>query len=165
MISRFLLTLRSRPEIELSLYLGEYELFKVPRSLFSANGVMNQEKDKCFCRDPENMLSWKWVKWRSCHRCYWSHSIWPNCNGKPHQNQQIKVKYALWLSRKFFRDHFIACEEIRVVFDHHDEKSLNHKQDVPELMELLLYKIVTDATQISHLNIPKFLTSIHTKNK
>ena len=46
MISRFLLTLRSRPEIELSFYIGEYELFKVPRSLFSADGVMYQEKEK-----------------------------------------------------------------------------------------------------------------------
>ena len=46
LMSRFLVISRSRPEIDLSFYLGEYELSVVPRSLFSADGVMYQEKDK-----------------------------------------------------------------------------------------------------------------------
>ena len=46
LIARFLLASRSRPEIDLSFSLGEYERSVVPRSLFSADGVMCQEKDK-----------------------------------------------------------------------------------------------------------------------
>ena len=46
LMSQFLLASRSRPEIDLSLYLGEYELSVAPRSLFSADGVIYQEKDK-----------------------------------------------------------------------------------------------------------------------
>ena len=36
----------SRPEADLSFYPGEYELSMVPRSLFSADCVMHQEKNK-----------------------------------------------------------------------------------------------------------------------
>ena len=46
LMSRFLLVSRIRLEIDLTFYLGKYELSVVPRSLFSADGVMCQEKDK-----------------------------------------------------------------------------------------------------------------------
>ena len=46
LVSRFLLASRKRLETDLSFYLGEHEIFVVPRSLFSAHDVMFQEKDK-----------------------------------------------------------------------------------------------------------------------
>lgn len=74
---------------------------------------MYQDRQVC-CRrgDLETMLSWKWVKWWSCHRCYYSDSIQWNGNGKPHQHQEIQVKYVPWFCIKFFQDHFIACKEM-----------------------------------------------------
>ena len=46
LMSRFLLISRIRLEIDLTFYLGEHELSVVQRSLFSADGVLLQEKDK-----------------------------------------------------------------------------------------------------------------------
>ena len=74
LMSWFSLASRSKPEIDLSFYLGEYALSVVPRSLFSADSVMYQDKDKSVV-----VLN--------------SDSIRRNGNGKPHRHQEIKVKY------------------------------------------------------------------------
>ena len=46
LMSRFLVALRSIPGIDLSYYLGEYELFAVPRSLFAVDGSFHKTRDK-----------------------------------------------------------------------------------------------------------------------
>ena len=46
LMSRFLVTLRSRPDIDLSYYLGEFELSVIPRSLFTVDGCLHKTTDK-----------------------------------------------------------------------------------------------------------------------
>ena len=46
LMSRFLVALRSIPGIDLSYYLGEYELSAVPRSLFAVDGSFHKTRDK-----------------------------------------------------------------------------------------------------------------------
>ena len=46
LMSKFLVALRSRPGIDLSYYLGEFELSAVPRSLFTVDGSLHKTRDK-----------------------------------------------------------------------------------------------------------------------
>ena len=46
LMSRFLVALHSRPGIDLSYYLGEFELSAVPRSLFAADSSFHKTRDK-----------------------------------------------------------------------------------------------------------------------
>ena len=45
-MSRFLVALRSRPGIDLSYYLGKFELPAAPRSLFTVDGSLHKTRDK-----------------------------------------------------------------------------------------------------------------------
>ena len=46
LMTRFVLTSRSRPEIDLPKYLGKHEFSVVPRSMFSSAGQLNLGSDK-----------------------------------------------------------------------------------------------------------------------
>ena len=126
LISWFLLASGSRPEIDLSFYLGEYELSVVPRSLFLADGVMYQER--------QNLLS-QIRKLRSLEN---------ESNDDPVTDasrvivfdgmamvNRINIKKSKVSTCHDFAESFseiilshVRCEEIRVVFDRYDENSL-----------------------------------------
>ena len=58
-MSKLIIAAKSRPEIDVSKYLGEYEFSSVPKSLFSADGNLLKTIDKHFMlQELEKMFPW-----------------------------------------------------------------------------------------------------------
>ena len=168
LMTKLLVVSRSRPDIDLSTYLGEYEFTVVPGSLFASDGTLHQTTDKsAISTELRKMLP---QKYEEDHHVSSKRVI--VFDGMALVNK-IDIKKSKIKTCLEFSDHFIKIvkrestgfNEVRVVFDRYDETSLkNYTRSKRHKGEAVHYKVY-DSTQIGHLTSKQFLSSVKTKNE
>ena len=152
-MTKLLVVSRSRPDIDLSTYLGEYEFTVVPGSLFASDGTLHQTTDKSvISTEFRKMLPKKYEEDRhvSSKRVIVFDGM---ALVNKIDTKKSKIKTCLE-----FSDHFIKIvkreltgfNEVRVVFDRYDETSLSGNISKRNKGEAVHYKVY-DSTQIGHL--------------
>ena len=167
-MTKLLVVSRSRPDIHLSTYLGEYEFTVVAGSLFASDGTLHQTTDKSvISTELRKMLP---EKYEEDHHVSSKRVI--VFDGMALVNKTDTKKSKIKTCREF-SDHFIKIvkrestgfNEIRVVFDRYDETSLkNYTRSKWNKREAVHYKVY-DSTQIGYLTLKQFLSSVKTKNE
>ena len=166
LMSRPIVAARSRPEIDLSNYFGEFEFSVVPKSLFSADGNLLKTSDKSvivqeiekqypdinitsFREDSDSVLIFDGMAIAnriSIQKCQLK-----TCNEFANKFIDIILKESKLFS------------EVRVIFDRYDEKSLKSKTRATRTSGIQIQYKIDDNTNIEHTSTSKFLSHIFTK--
>ena len=168
LMTRLLIASRSRPDIDLPSKIGAYEFSVVPRSLFTADGSLYQTSDKAVIAEELRKLQ---------------------CDDENEQeNVNIDRKVIIFdgmavVNRIDIKKNKVAnclqyancfyniitresreMDEIRIVFDRYDDKSLKSKTRCKRTGNVSVQYKITDSTQIGHLTTKQFLSSTKTKS-
>ena len=170
LMSRFIIAARTRQDIDLTHYLGEYEFSVVPQSLFSSDGSLHQTADKSTVA-------------RELHKAITCDNVVnaPSENGE-HKViifdgmavvNRIDIKKSRIKTCKEFATTFCniifaeseGFDEVRIIFDPYDKKSLNNQPRSKRTHGNAAQYYIQDEAIIGHLTTKQFLSSIETKNK
>ena len=169
LMSRFLVTLRSRPDIDLSYYLGEFELSVIPRSLFTVDGCLHKTTDKSVVA---SQLRKFYTDENSCNESindpseekviiFDGMAIVNKINIK-----KSKIKTCADFAEVFVErilDESFGNDKVRVVFDRYVKKSLKTQTRISRTKGYSTVNRVMDETKIDVLETKSFLSSIETK--
>ena len=169
-MSRFLVALLSRPDIDLSYYLGEFELSIIPRSFFTVDGCLHKTTDKSAMASELRKF---YTDENSCNE-----SINDPSEGKviifdgmaivnKINIKKSKIKTCADFAKVFFErilDESFGYDELRVVFDRYVKLSLKTQTRISRTKDYSTVSRVMDETKIDDLDTKSFLSSIETKN-
>ena len=169
LMSRFLVVSRTRPEINLPHYLGEYEFSVVPRSIFSSDGLLHKSTDKAELLDfiqnlippveegPEIFDAVRKVLLID------GMAIAHKVNIK-----KSNIKLCEHYADKYTNIVLSECRgyaEVRVIFYRYIKSSLKSKTRDSRTNGVQIQYKVADDTQISALDTHQFLSHIDTKHE
>ena len=163
LMNRLLVASRTRPDIDLPKYLGMYEFFVVPLSLFTPDGSLYYPKDKATIA----------AELRNFQHENESESTEYDCSSNTRKVIIIdgmaivnKINISSSQISNWVKNKTDDYDEFRVVFDRYDPKSLknNTRSNRTKGLSAVYYK-VSDTTRISHLSTKEFLSSIKTKSE
>ena len=172
-MNRLLVASRTRPDIDLPKYLGEYEFSVTPSSLFAPDGILLLTKDKS-------------VVAKELRNFQTETEAQELTEDTSHETRRVIVIDGMAIVNKidikknninncldfaFSFVHLVEREvsqfdEVRVIFDRYDEDSLKSttRDSRTKNYSAVHYKI-SDSTRIGHLKTKQFLASIDTKNE
>ena len=168
LMSRFLVALRSRHDIDLSCYLSEFELSFIPRSLFTVDGCLHKTTDKS-------------VVASELRKFYTDENSFNESINDPSEEKVIifdgtaivnkitskksKIKtFADFAVVERILDESFGYDEVRVVFDRYVQKSLKTQTRISKTKVYSTVYRVMDKTKMDDLETKSFLSSIKAKN-
>ena len=167
---RFLVALLSRPDIDLSYYLGEFELSIIPRSFFTVDGCLHKTTDKSVVASELRKF---YTDENSCNESINDPSeekvtIFDDMaivNKINFKKSKIKTcaDFAEVLVERILNESF-GYDEVRVVFDRYVKKYLKTQTRISRKKGYSTVYRVMDETKIDDLETKSFLSSIETKN-
>ena len=170
LMSRFIIAARTRQDIDLAHYLGEYEFSVVPQSLFSSDGSLHQTADKSTVA-------------RELHKAITCDNV-VNAPSEDGEHKviifdgmavvnRIDIKKSRIKTCKEFATTFCniifaeseGFDEVRIIFDRYDKKSLKNQTRSKRTHGNAVQYHIQDEAIIGHLTTKQFLSSIETKNE
>ena len=170
LMSRFLLALRSRPDIDLPCYLDECELSLICRSLFTVGGCLHKTTDKPFVAS-------------ELRKFYTDENSFNESSNDPSEEKvfifdsmvivskinikKSKIKACADFVEVFVErilDESLEYDEVRVVFHRYVKKSLKTQTRISRTKSYSTVYRVMDETKIDDLETNTLLSSIETKN-